>query len=559
MSLRTLRAVLSADSSVGAGNVLTTRAEQGLGPDSPTLTFDTPVDAHPAGQALTLRQLDLAVRVRAAALHARGVRRRDPVAVQASAAADQVLCFLALSRLGAIPALLNPALDADTSARYLRRLNAVGLLADTAHAKALADAAPAGPALGDPGPAGPGLAGPGCGIPLLADTAELADGNPESAPEPYRHWPTDPVAITHSSGTTGLPKAVLHTHASLYAAIRHRLLLPRPQGIDRVLSALPAAHAATLIAVNLALSFDAQDLARQDLSARDLSSVGLWWNTGDCAHEAHIRRLVAQGSRETATRQGRVRTAGSVFVDGLGSSEMGHSHFHITHTVDSARYGRCVGRPHAFVDCAVLDPDGNELGPGEVGELGTRSPTLSPGYWNDSVTTHRTRVRDYFLTGDLMYRDEDGYYYHVDRAVDTVDLGDGRRLHTAASEERVLAACPDVHDCTVVAFRDGDRTVADVLLQLDPAAAAQAAASTTAQDAARTTAEDAARTAAQDAARTAARTAEVLAALEPHVAAVVRSVLVVEDADIPLGPTGKVRKVLLRERHLAAVAPAAAR
>ncbi|MFJ1754127.1 AMP-binding protein [Kitasatospora sp. NPDC088134] len=538
MTIRSLRAVLSEDSSVGAGNVLTTRVEQGLGLDSPTLTFDTPVDGHPAGQALTLRQLDLAVRARAAALHGLGVRRRDPVAVQASAAADQVLAFLALTRLGAIPALLNPALDADTSARYLRRLNAVGLLADTGHAKALAEH--------DFG------FGPGAG--LLADTAELADGDPESAPAPYRHWPSDPVAITHSSGTTGLPKAVLHSHASLYAAIRHRLLLPRPQGIDRVLSALPAAHAATLIATNLALSFDAQlhllsqqsgaavldaieewrpqgvygfattwaDLARHDLAARDLASVGLWWNTGDCAHEAHIRRLVAQGSRETATRQGRVRTAGSVFIDGLGSSEMGHSHFHITHTVDSDRYGRCVGRPHAFVDCAVLDPDGNELGPGEVGELGTRSPTLSPGYWNDSVTTHRTRVRDYFLTGDLMYRDEDGYYYHVDRAVDTVDLGGGRRLHTAASEERVLAACPDVLDCTVVAFRDGERVVADVLLQLDPAAD-------------------------QDA----DRTAEVLAALEPHVAGTVRAVLAVPDARIPLGPTGKVRKVLLRQRHLA--------
>ncbi|MEV4555503.1 class I adenylate-forming enzyme family protein [Kitasatospora sp. NPDC049285] len=534
MSIRTLRAVLSADPSVGAGNVLTTRVEQGLGLDSPTLTFDTAVDEHPALTTLTLRQLDRAVRARAAALHALGVRRRDPVAVQASAAADQVLAFLALTRLGAIPALLNPALDADTSARYLRRLNAAGLLADTAHAKALADQ--------------------DFGTTLLADTAELGAGDPESAPAPYRHWPTDPVAITHSSGTTGLPKAVLHSHDSLYAAIRHRLLLPRPQGIDRVLSALPAPHAATLIAVNLALSFDSQlhlissqsggevlnaierwqpqsvygfattwaDLARHDLARRDLASVGLWWNTGDCAHEAHIRRLVAQGSRETATREGRVRTAGSVFIDGLGSSEMGHSHFFITHTVDSERYGRCVGRPHAFVDCAVLDPDGNELGPGEVGELGTRSPTLSLGYWNDSVTTHRTRVRGYFLTGDLMYRDEDGYYYHVDRAVDTVELTGGRRLHTAASEERVLTACPEVLDCTVVAFRDGDTVVADVLLQLDPAADQE-----------------------RD------RTAEVLAALEPHVAEVVRSVQPVADESIPVGPTGKVRKVLLRRRHLA--------
>ncbi|MFD8593586.1 AMP-binding protein [Kitasatospora sp. NPDC059646] len=534
MSLRTLRAVLSEDSSVGAGNVLTTRVEQGLGLDSPTLTFDTPVDGHPARTALTLRQLDTAVRARAAALHARGVRRRDPVAVQASAAADQVLAFLALSRLGAIPALLNPALDADTSARYLRRLNAAGLLADTEHAKS--------------------LAGLDLGTELLADTAELGSGDPDTAPEPYRHWPTDPVAITHSSGTTGLPKAVLHSHAGLYAAIRHRLLLPRPQGIDRVLSALPAAHAATLIAVNLALSFDAQlhllsgqsgpevldaiehwrplavygfattwaDLARHDLAARDLSSVGLWWNTGDCAHEAHIRRLIARGSRETVTRQGRARTAGSVFIDGLGSSEMGHSHFFITHTADSDRYGRCVGRPHAFVDCAILDPDGNELGPGEVGELGTRSPTLAVGYWNDSVTTHRTRLRDYFLTGDLMYRDEDGYYYHVDRLVDTVDLGDGRRLHTAASEERVLVACPDVLDCTVVAFRDGDRVVTDVLLQL-------ASADSGSGD----------------------LTGRVLAALEPHVAATVRAVLAVPDERIPLGPTGKVRKGLLRQQHLA--------
>ncbi|WP_033217451.1 class I adenylate-forming enzyme family protein [Kitasatospora phosalacinea] len=462
MSLRTLRATLSADGSVGAGNVLTTRVEQGLGPDSPTLTFDTPVDGHPANTALTLRQLDTAVRTRAAALHALGVRRRDPVAVQASAAAEQVLSFLALNHLGAIPALLNPALDADTSARYLRRLNATGLLADTAHAKA--------------------LAGLDCGAPpLIAVNLALS-------------FDAELHLISQQTGP----------------AVLEAIERWQPLGVYGF---------ATTWA----------DLARQDLSARDLSSVGLWWNTGDCAHEAHIRRLIAQGSRETATRQGRVRTAGSVFIDGLGSSEMGHSHFFITHTLGSERYGRCVGRPHAFVDCVVLDPDGNELGPGEVGELGTRSPTLSPGYWNDSVTTHRTRVRDYFLTGDLMYRDEDGYYYHVDRAVDSVDLGGGRRLHTAASEERVLAACPDVHDCTVVAFRDGGRTVADVLLQLDPAAD-------------------------QDA----DRTAEVLAALEPHVAAVVRGVLAVPDGRIPLGPTGKVRKVLLRERHLAENAAAGA-
>ncbi|MFC9330453.1 class I adenylate-forming enzyme family protein [Kitasatospora sp. NPDC057015] len=537
MSIRSIRTLLADDPQVGAGNVLTKRIALGLGLDEPLLTFDTPVDDHAAWQPFTLRELDRAVRARAAALHALGVLPRDPVVVYATDAADHVLAFLALARLGAIPALLNPNLDGERAARYISRLGAVGVLADAAHLAA--------------------LAGHDTATPALPEIATLGSGDPDAAPEPYRHWSGDPVAITHSSGTTGMPKAVVHSHASLYAAIRHRLSLPRPQGSDRMLSALPAPHAATLIAVNLALSSHAEiallsrqsgdgvldaieswqprgvigfaatwaELAHHDLGERGLDSVALWWNTGDCAHEVHIRRLIATGSRETVTRAGRARTPGSLFVDGLGSTEMGHSHFFITHGPGTERYGRCVGRPHAFVDCAVLGPDGEPLGPGEVGELGTTSPTLALGYWNDSATTFRTRVRGYFLTGDLMYRDEEGYYYHVDRAVDSVELGGGKRLFTAMSEERVLAGCPEVVDCTVVAVRDGDRVVTDILLQL-------AAGADPAVD----------------------RTKEVTAALDEHTAATVRQVLVVTGDRIPLGPTGKVRKVLLRQQYLDSVA-----
>jgi acyl-coenzyme A synthetase/AMP-(fatty) acid ligase len=537
VSIRSIRALLSGDPTVGAGNVLTSRIALGLGLDDPLLTFDTEVDDHPAWQPFTLNQLDRAVRARAAALHALGVCPRDPVVVYTSDVSDTVLAFLALTRLGAIPALVNPNLEGERAARYIHRLGATGVLADPAHRAA--------------------LAGHDTGTPLLPEIAGLGSGDPQAAPAAYRHDPGDPVAITHSSGTTGMPKAVVHSHASLYAAIRHRLTLPRAQGSDRMLSALPAPHAATLIAVNLAFSAHAElallsrqsgegvldaaerwqprgvmgfastwaELAQYDLTKRQLGSVALWWNTGDCAHEAHIRRLVAVGSRQSVTREGRAQVPGSLFVDGLGSTEMGHSHFFITHSPDSDHYGRCVGRPHTFVDCAVLGPDGEPLGPGEVGELGTRSPTLALGYWNDSVTTFRTRVRGYFLTGDLMYRDEEGYYYHVDRAVDSVELGGGQRLFTAMSEERVLAACPDVLDCTVVAARDGERVVTDVLLRLhtgaDPAFDL---------------------------------TKEVTAALDPATAATVRQVLVVDEDRIPLGPTGKVRKVLLRQRHLEGMA-----
>ena len=533
MTVMSVRAQLAADPDLGSGNVLTTLVERGIGLDKPTFTFDTAIDGRiPAWQALTLRELDERVRARAAALHALGIRRRDPVAISATTGPDNVLTFYALVRIGAIPAPLNVKVPPELAALYLSRLRAVALIADADRRASLAPH--------------------DIGIPTVIDVESLGAGNPDDAPPPYRHYSTEAVAITHSSGTTGVPKAVVHSHESMFAAIRYRLRLPLVSGSQRMLSALPVPHVATLIAVNLTLSNQAEllvlsnqtgpavldtieswrpncvlgfattwaDLARHDLSARDFGSVSIWWNTGDCAHEAHIRRLVAVGSRTVSTSNGRVVKPGSMFVDGLGSSEMGHSHFVMTHTPETNRYGRCVGRAHSFADLKVFDPDGNELPVGEVGELGTKSPTLALGYWNDSVTTFRTRVRGYFLTGDLMYRDEDGYFYHMDRLVDSVDLGDGKRLYTAMSEERILAACPDVVDCTVSAIRDeDDRVVTDVMLQLTADAALDD--------------ED--------------RVLRVLAALDPAVAQTVRQVSVVEDESIPLGPTGKVRKFRLRE------------
>jgi len=178
-----------------------------------------------------------------------------------------------------------------------------------------------------------------------------------------------------------------------------------------------------------------------NLAERDLSSVRMWFNTGDCAHEAHVRRLVAAGSHLAYSREkGAVLVPGSKFIDGIGSSEMGHSGFHIMHTPTSNRYGRCVGKPYHFAEIVLFDlEDGTEVPVGKVGQVGMKSPTLAVGYWNDSVTTFRTRHQGYYLTGDLMYRDDDGYYYHVDQLVDAVDLGDGNWLYTAMSEERILA------------------------------------------------------------------------------------------------------------------------
>ncbi|MGN9810280.1 class I adenylate-forming enzyme family protein [Micromonospora sp. BQ11] len=533
MRTRGLRGALAADELIGAGNVLSRVLAHGADPDGAGLTFDTAVDGHPAEHPLTRGQLDERVTARAAWLHERGVRPRDPVAVWATAAADMVLSYLALTRLGAIPALMNGRLRPEIAAEYVRRLRGVGVLADDAHVALLARY--------------------DLGVPVIGTPAEAGTGDPAAAPPHHRHHPDDPVVITHTSGTTGVPKAVLHSHASLFAATRHLLSMPQAQGTRRILNALPAPHTATVLMVNQALGNSAEmfllsdqggervldaiqrwrpdgvfgfsvtwaELARFDLSAYDLDSVRLWFNTGDSSHEPHIRRLVAVGSRDVMTREGVTRVPGSVFIDGLGSSEMGHSMFHVTHTRDTDRYGRCIGRPYRFTKVAVLDAHGDPVPTGEVGWLGIDSPSLFRGYWNDSVTTYRFRQRGWYLTGDLVYADEDGRYYHVDRAVDAVDAGGGKRFYTALSEERILAACPDVTDCTVVIVREGDAVVTDVLLEL-------AAGADSTED----------------------RTERVRAALGADVGATLRRVVPVRSDDIPVTVTGKVRKVVLRERYL---------
>jgi acyl-coenzyme A synthetase/AMP-(fatty) acid ligase len=540
MAATGIRAALAADPEAGAANVLHKVIEHGAPLDGPGVTFDTEVDGVPAFHGMSLAQLRDRAAARAAWLHAYGIRSRDPVAIYVTNVSDLLLNYLGLVWLGAIPAFMNPNIPGDIAAEYIRRLKGVGVITDAEHRER--------------------LAGQDIGVPFVGDVAEVATGDPAAAPALYRHHHDDPIAITHSSGTTRMPTGAVHSHSSLFAGTRFRLSGPKPQGTERIMSALPGPHAAGIVSLNHGLSSQSEilflsrqdngaaviaaierwkptavfgfavtwaELARFDLSQYDTSSVSLWFNTGDCAHEPHIRHLVAAGSRKVATREGVKRVPGSSFVDGLGSTEMGHSQFHITHTPDTNRYGRCIGVPHMFSDVALLDvKTGEQVPVGKVGHFGLKSPTLSPGYWNDSAQTYRNRLNGYYLTGDLLYRDEEGYYYHVDRAVDAIDLGGGQWLYTAMSEERILRAIPEVRDCTVVSAGVGDgKVVTDVLLALHAGADPEAD-----------------------------HTEAVRACLTEAAARTLRKVVLVSDDRLILGPTGKVRKFLMRQRHLAELA-----
>ncbi len=114
--------------------------------------------------------------------------------------------------------------------------------------------------------------------------------------------------------------------------------------------------------------------------------------------------------------------------------------------------------PMPGYDLHILDDEGRELGPNQMGAIVIRTP-LPPGclptLWNADerfVEAYLSRYPGYYLTGDAGHRDEDGYLFIMSRIDDVINVA-GHRLSTGAIEE-VLAGHPDVAECAVIGVAD---------------------------------------------------------------------------------------------------------
>jgi len=538
------RAKLAADLSIGAGNFLhklVSTADRAL--DAPLVWLDRAWTS-PDGERFehfSAQQLKRLADWYAGFYHALGVRPRDPVAVYTHSAIDLLLSYAALTGLGAIPVLINGGLPPEIVAGYVRRAEVVGLVTDEPRAAALR----------------PLLVGGPSEIRFVRALEAIRGGERSDLPEwyPYEHAAHDPVLITHSSGTTGFPKAVLMQHQNFFSAIRYRMGMSVPEASKRILSALPGSHNSAITMAMFALlggipialistqnatavlqeierfkptlvagfSKTFTEMSEENLGAFELSSVQMWWNSGDAVHETHVRKLMAVGNHIRVGIGGVEVRPGSAFTDCLGSSEMGHSLFYNTHQPGEARFSRCIGRPFGFVEAAVLSETGAPLPPHQVGRLGVRSPTLSTGYWNDSALTWRSHLAGYWLTGDLVYRDDDGCFYHVDRLSDAIRTDEGV-IYSLQVEELLMAKHPAIADCTVIGVPsvDGRRTEAWAFLEMRRDAA--------------------------DGAEAADWLHRANATLREHDLLPVARVVHVRHGELPTGVTGKVKKRELRER-----------
>jgi acyl-CoA synthetase (AMP-forming)/AMP-acid ligase II len=307
--------------------------------------------------------------------------------------------------------------------------------------------------------------------------------------------------------------ALPHSHSAgiSYLSLAMMLGLPTLMIDDPSGAAVAAAMNIFRPTVVIGFPISLADLPIDALSQGARETVHTWMGMGDASHERHIRPLVAIGSH------------GSTYVDGLGSSEMGMVLFKHAYTAQSTRYGRIIGRPVRVVSrAAVLDERGNELPDGQAGLLGVRTPSVTPGYVNKPGLTEQARSGGYFLTGDVVRRDADGTWYHLDRTPDVISTAAGP-VHSLPLEEIVLtetgafdAAVTAVNDpasgnksrpIAVVLFKDEAASPGDVLERCN------------------------------------------LALEREGLATLAAVVVTVDRAELPVGVTGKVLKSLLRERH----------
>ena len=138
---------------------------------------------------------------------------------------------------------------------------------------------------------------------------------------------------------------------------------------------------------------------------------------------------------------------------------------------DAIRKVGSVGVPAPFMEMRILDIDGRECAPGEIGEICGKSPMMMPGYYNRPDLTEKAIVDGWLHTGDVGYVDEDGFLFLVDRIKDMIISG-GVNVYPKDIEEIVIRH-PDVSEVAVIGVPNekwGEVPIAAVVLM--PGAAA---------------------------------------------------------------------------------------
>jgi len=300
---------------------------------------------------------------------------------------------------------------------------------------------------------------------------------------------TDPLYILYTSGTTGEPKGIVRDHGGHAVALHwtmQNIYDVKPGEVYWAASDVGwiVGHSyivyAPLLHGNTTVLFEGKPVGTPDAGAfwrviaehkvacmftapTAIRAIKQQDPDGEFARRydlSHLRSLFLAGERcDPPTLAWAEDILGVPVIDHWWQTETGWAIASNCLGIDTLPIkAGSAARATPGWDVQVLDPDGHEMAPGEVGAIACRLPlppgTL-PGLWqaNDRYKhAYLDRFEGYYETGDAGYIDADGYIFVMARTDDIINVA-GHRLSTGAMEE-VLAAHPDVAECAVVGVAD---------------------------------------------------------------------------------------------------------
>ena len=438
------------------------------------LTRNLPSQGAPKGRvalvfrdrSYTFQELEDRAGALAAGLLAQGFTKGDRLCVLAHNRAEWFELFFALAKIGGVLVPVNYLLKPKEVQHIVEDSQATWFLAEAALWDTVEGFRPAT----DPAIRYIAVGGPRDGAleyEALCESTGFARATVDVGPD-------DMFLLQYTSGTTGFPKGATHTHSTVLWNTIHQIpdFGITENDVHLIIPAMCWAagfHSFTLavmwaggtVVLNPSRNFDAEEFCTtvsrhrisktilvpsvlrrvldfEQLEEHDLSSLDLVLSGGE---------PVPVDSIEEWHR----RVPSCSLVQGYGMGEFPTLMLYLK-PVDAVRKAGAAGKPCLAAEIRVVDMDFNDTAVGEVGEIVALSPACMVGYFRKPEANATTFVDGWMRTGDLAFKDEEGYVHVAGRAKEMIISG-GLNVYPA-EVERVLLDVPDVIEAAVVGEPD---------------------------------------------------------------------------------------------------------
>ena len=437
---------------INIGTLLTKRAS--LSPNLEAIV--EPV----AGRRMNYAELNAATNRVANGLLGLGVRKGDRVALLLMNGAEFVEGFFAVAKIGAVVVPLNWRLVPDELEFILADSGAKVVLYSSEFAVNAAELSSRGDRIGVEAWVQVGGEAPDFASNFDAWTAAASNSEP-----PVRGDGDDLLFIMYTSGTTGLPKGVIHSHSTVLWAMLSIAATADIHYADRYLISLPMFHVGALAPVLGSLyrgvtlvvlkAFDPKlswDLIGSEKITTTLMVPAMLQfmlavynpETHDCSS---LRWVMSGAAPVPVSLIKTYQQMGIEIHQVYGLTETGGPGCLIMGNDAVERAGSC-GKAFFHTEVRVVDEDGHDVAEGGTGEVLFRAPHVMLGYWNRPEATAETIVDGWLHTGDVATIDADGFVTIMDRVKDMLISG-GENVYPAEIENVVLSH-PGVADVGVI-------------------------------------------------------------------------------------------------------------